>query len=282
MANEDLCEDLLLSPRHLRRILGAIAATGLIDYIPGSGAGNFSQFRFPYMLTRGVSSPIQIPQSDASEFRKKNEERGTERGQKEDILGGVIRKENLRQSQDLGRSVFRADECDGDSFTSISSSPFSPDAADCDDDIEINRAQLQQFGALPPNFKSLPFEPADVNAVLTAFQQSPVVCGSPEASRNTAIKMLQVFTAEEIERGIVLGTIRRMNTETNHGISAGINALAYFASPIAECRRDPLITPNYIDYCRSTIKRELSKRKQPQKVAGLINKNGGQYSLKEI
>jgi MarR-like DNA-binding transcriptional regulator SgrR of sgrS sRNA len=46
VSNGELCEDLQYTEQHLRKILRALHNERLIEYTPGVGAGNWSQFRF--------------------------------------------------------------------------------------------------------------------------------------------------------------------------------------------------------------------------------------------
>jgi hypothetical protein len=59
VGHDDLCNDTLLSDRQLRRVLLKLQGAGLLEYLPGRGAGNFSQFRFPHM-PRPVAKPVEI------------------------------------------------------------------------------------------------------------------------------------------------------------------------------------------------------------------------------
>src|SRR5579872_819091 len=47
LPNADLCSDLMIGERQLGRICRALHGNGILDYTPGKGAGNWSQFRFP-------------------------------------------------------------------------------------------------------------------------------------------------------------------------------------------------------------------------------------------
>jgi hypothetical protein len=47
LPNSDLCADLMMGERQLGRICQALHSKGILDYTPGRGAGNWSQFRFP-------------------------------------------------------------------------------------------------------------------------------------------------------------------------------------------------------------------------------------------
>jgi hypothetical protein len=72
---QKLSEDLLRHPRHLRRVFGSL--DHLLDYKPGLGSGNYSEFRF---LELGHAN-------------------GTQRGHKGDIPGTAIKEEDLNLVQ---------------------------------------------------------------------------------------------------------------------------------------------------------------------------------------
>jgi len=75
IAKADLCDDLMIVPRQLRRILSALTLKGIIEYTPGLGAGNWSTFRFPKIGT---------------DSGRKEEAKGTQRGHKRDTKGTFL------------------------------------------------------------------------------------------------------------------------------------------------------------------------------------------------
>src|SRR6266851_341230 len=52
----DLCQDLMIGERQLGRICQALHDKGIVEYIPGRGAGNWSQFRFPKLDTKATET----------------------------------------------------------------------------------------------------------------------------------------------------------------------------------------------------------------------------------
>ncbi len=74
---EELAAEVFRTKRHLRRVFKGL--DHLLDYTPGLGSGNFSQFRF-------------LELADGN---------GTQRGRKGDISVTAIRKENLNPDPDL-------------------------------------------------------------------------------------------------------------------------------------------------------------------------------------
>jgi len=81
-----LAHELLVNPRWVRRLAQQIVATGLLEYTPGRGKGNFSQFRFP--------------QFEAENATQSGAERGPKGGQKGASSDTAIRKDlNPDQNQ---------------------------------------------------------------------------------------------------------------------------------------------------------------------------------------
>lgn len=83
----ELAGDVGLSPRHLRRIIGDLQSSGLIEYRAGRGAGNYSQFRFP-QLPAGASGGVKSVKKSGQKADKKRT-----------FSISPIRKENLNQKQ---------------------------------------------------------------------------------------------------------------------------------------------------------------------------------------
>jgi hypothetical protein len=83
----DLGDDAIRSPRQLRRIFKKLEH--LIEYRPGVGSGNYSQFRFVEMVTKG-----------------------TERGHKGDICATAIKEEDLNLSQNQKQNQHGSAELD--------------------------------------------------------------------------------------------------------------------------------------------------------------------------
>ncbi len=137
-----------------------------------------------------------------------------------------------------------------------------------DDDVEIERQALQRFGMALPHGKPRQFLSSEVARVIEAFNSSPVIARrAGNADRDVAMKLLQICSCEEIERGIVLGTARRMGSDNSAPEPVKVSSLAYFAPAIAEARSDPLMTEDYIARCRAAIEREASRRtkKEPRR-----------------
>jgi hypothetical protein len=74
LALSELAAEVLLTERHLARVFAKLGE--VIEYIPGLGSGNFSQFRF-----------VELSQTV------------TQRRPKDDISGTAIKEENLNQDQ---------------------------------------------------------------------------------------------------------------------------------------------------------------------------------------
>jgi hypothetical protein len=136
-----------------------------------------------------------------------------------------------------------------------------------DDDVEIERQAFRRFGMALPHGKPRQFLSSELARVIEAFNSSPVIARrARNADRDVAMKLLQICSCEEIERGIVLGTARRMGSDNSAPEPVKVSSLAYFAPAIAEARSDPLMTEEYIARCRAAIERELSRRKkEPQR-----------------
>lgn len=145
-------------------------------------------------------------------------------------------------------------EPSGKSLDPISSSDLQ--SRILDDDTEFQIASLEQFQALPHDFREQQFPLTDVDRVLAAFDESPIVARASGATdRSTALKMLQIYSYAEIERGIVLATARRLMTDANQGFATKAASLSYFVGAINEARSDSMMTDSYIDRCRGAIKR---------------------------
>ena len=95
----------------------------------------------------------------------------------------------------------------------------------------------------------------DVARVIRAFEQSPVTTGKAKATDDRkARELLDHYTVEQIECGILLGSMRRGATDPE--LRAKVHNLAYFTNPIAEAAEDKL-TPFHAQLFRNTLNRIL-------------------------
>lgn len=238
-SNAQICEDVLMSDRQLRRVLGLLDEKGLISYHPGRGAGNFSHCRFAAL------SPL--PET----------EKRSESGHKEDTKGSssasAIRKDlNQNQKQDgLDLEVDRQHEC-GNGGNLPSSSGF-------DDEVETNSQISRVLNA---------FEQSPVTT--GKARQADVI---------TARKLLRQHSLDKIIYGIMLGSARKAGSIVNAErephfeqywgeTGPRVQSLAYFVDAILEAERDPQCNDSYARYLQHALERYKGRaRKQPQAVS---------------
>lgn len=256
--NAELCEELGIGERQLGRLCQSLSLKGIMQYIPGRGQGNHSQFRFPEL------------ESLADESRHKGEETPTETRHKGDInptfTPPLIRKENLNLNQNQQRDGVGLEFESGDEIVVSTGIKASSSEEPPDDDIECS---------------------SEISRILNVFESSPVTSGkSSAADRITAKRLLDLgYTAAEIEAGILLGSARKASTVSQNapfanagdpiamaGLASGqVQSLAYFKHSIQEARSSNL-TPTYLRYLREVViprcAREVDKlaKKQPERV----------------
>lgn len=97
--NKELAADLRITTRHLGSVLHRLAEKGILDYRPGRGSGNCSQFRFPHL---------------ASEKEKENRKQSRS---KEELSQPAIKEENLNLNQNLTPLTPLAKSQGGNEFT---------------------------------------------------------------------------------------------------------------------------------------------------------------------
>ena len=100
MSNSELAAAVRMGERNLRIVLGELHSSGIVEYRPGLGSGNCSQFRFPALMR---------------EQRTNEEEKRHERGRKEEKSNAVIKEENLNLIQ--GPPLIPPAKCGGRSTT---------------------------------------------------------------------------------------------------------------------------------------------------------------------
>ena len=105
-----------------------------------------------------------------------------------------------------------------------------------------------------------------ISQIIRAFEDSPVTVGKANlADRATAKRLLRLFTVEEIEYGILLGSARKVislaNAESFSGDIIGvaqsasgvIQSLQYFKGSIEEAHSDDKCNESYTGYLRQIV-----------------------------
>jgi hypothetical protein len=103
---------------------------------------------------------------------------------------------------------------------------------------------------------------SSLDRVLAAFEASPVTTGKAKAcDRVTAQNLLQTFSAERIEYGILLASARRLTSfytldaAGREKPQSKVQTFAYFENAIAEAATDPNMTASYGEYLRHTLRK---------------------------
>jgi hypothetical protein len=103
---------------------------------------------------------------------------------------------------------------------------------------------------------------SSLDRVLAAFEASPVTTGKAKAcDRVTAQQLLQTFSAERIEYGILLASARRLTSfytldaAGREKPQSKVQTFAYFENAIAEAATDPNMTASYGEYLRHTLRK---------------------------
>jgi len=102
-----------------------------------------------------------------------------------------------------------------------------------------------------------------VERVIRAFEQSPVTSGKAKRSDVDAARaLLQAFSPEQIEYGILLASARRLSSGLNELAADKVHTLAYFRGAIEEGLADEPHAATYVEYLRRVVRRY--PKKQPQ------------------
>ncbi len=235
-SHETLAGEMATDEREVRRMVAELEGLGIIVFNSGRGRGNRGKY----------------------EFLELKEE--TKEGEKEETKEEKTAPPNkVLQDQKLQEQI----------LTTSSSSQNQTSDDDVEQNSSLERASFQRFGAVLPDGKERKYKLREVDRVLDLFNQSPIVAHKAgNADRETAQKLLQDFSLEEIERGILLGTQRRMFSDRNSGVTVKVSSISYFVGAIEEARRDHMMTDSYIDRIRAAIRRESERlgneRKPPQ------------------
>jgi hypothetical protein len=230
---EDICEYAMISKRQLRRIMARLQSKGLVKYTPGVGNGVYSSF----VLMNLPIGPQEVTGIEVG----KNLEKGHKEDTKRTFRKPLIRKEDQNQNQIQNLKGFDSDvpPSSGGIFSPSSSKKPEPH-----DDIDAN--------------------PLDVQQVINAYERSPVTKGKANKSDiSTARRFLDrkglAYSSQQIERGILLASARKMGSDQSNGVTARVQSLAYFENAIAEAANDKNLTDTYEEHLRRTIARFLKK-----------------------
>jgi hypothetical protein len=219
-----LMDETFTDRSNLQKQLARLEDLNLIEYTPGCGQGNYSHFRF-----------LALDFERQPKGGLKAVERAVERAV---VFGPLIRKEdqNQKQSQNL-KTLDSKMQSIRRPLLSVSSST-KPES---DDDIEVH--------------------PSDLQRVIAAFENSPVVSKRRAGKADFALARrfldptADKLTAQQIENGILLGTARKIASDRQNGTSTCVQSLAYFENCILEAATDTNLTDSYMQHVRQIIGR---------------------------
>lgn len=232
---QELCEELGIGERQFGRICQALQFKGIIEYVPGRGQGNYSQFRFPALDAKGVEN--------ATKPGHKGDGKPSQRRHQGDISDDAIRNINLSQDQ-----------------------PQKHDWKGLD--FDSGSVLLERGDIAPSSSETQHDDSGEVSQIIRAFEASPITVGKANlADRATAKRLLRLFNVEEIEYGILLGSARKVISLANaepfcgdiigmaQSVSGVIQSLQYFNGAIEEAHSDDKCNGSYADYLESILEK---------------------------
>ena len=241
VSRDELCEELGIGERQFGRICQALQLKKIIEYMPGRGQGNYSQFRFP-----GI-------EAKATETGHKGDTNASERRHKGDISDRAIRKENLNQNQ------YQLQDGLGS-------------------DVALSPAMVDRVLPASSSEELQDDDTGTISQIVQAFESNPITSGKASASdRATARLLLKNFTVEQIKFGILLGSARKAQSISTNlsgdplgaagDISGKVQSLKYFWEAIEEAAQIKLNnTAEYARYLERAIQRAVPK-KAPARVS---------------
>jgi hypothetical protein len=109
----------------------------------------------------------------------------------------------------------------------------------------------------------------DLQRVQAAFEESPVTTGrATNEDIELARVLLESFSADQIELGILLGSTRRAaSSQANDSCRTPVRSLAYFQPVIREAATDEGLTASYQQYLRQSLDK-YTRKKLPARATG--------------
>jgi hypothetical protein len=240
-SRETLAEEARTDRTEIRRMVKECEELGIVRFTPGLGRGNKGSYEF-VELEKGVKTGVYVPPFAAVKGGIKGGKIGTPYKEDTNYKIKVVKPDGL----DLG--LESADRIEKRSEI-VSSSSVNAD----DDTSKLSR-------------------------IAEAFEQNPITSGKMTAADiATARRLLENFTVEQIEFGILLGSARKANTISNQlqgdpitasgDVSGKVRSLQYFREVIEEAAALKLsYGADYARYLQHVLRR-CDLKKQPQKAA---------------
>lgn len=241
-SRETLAEEARTDRTEIRRMVKECEELGIIRFTPGLGRGNRGSYQF-VELEKGVQTGVYVPPFAELKGGIKGGKIGTPYKEKTSYKIKVVEPDGLDSVLELADRVEKSSE--------IVSSSSSTKA---DDDT------------------------SNLWRIVQAFEQNPTTSGKMTAADiATARRLLENFTVEQIEFGILLGSARKASSILNQfpgdpigaagDVSGKVRSLQYFREVIEEAAALKLsYGADYARYLKHVLRR-YDLKKQPQKAA---------------
>lgn len=232
--------------RQVRRMVEQLELLGILDFKSGIGRGNRGSYTFLELEKSGTrSEQNRTPQSGFSntENRTIHVENRTPQS------GFTPLKPDTKQDN---REPIRGIEVD-------LTRPFTKP-----DDLQTQHHLQTKSDDVAGNS----IERSTVDCVLRAFEGSPATKEKSGAKdRDVALRLLKKFSLADIEYGILLGSARRISSQSTADRSGPVQSLAYFINAIDEVAHDQTFNESYSQYLRHVVSKvsKIRPKKDPQR-----------------